>query len=132
MYSYLYQNTDNNYTILHALDGYDEISLTGPTKVIQKTSEYILNPEDFGLETLNQEAIHGGHSVATSAKIFTHILKGQGTEAQNQVVCANAALAIATVTGKSVSESFELAKESLLGGNALNSFKTLVTLSKKK
>jgi anthranilate phosphoribosyltransferase len=132
MYGYLYQNTNTNYTILHALDGYDEISLTGPTKVIQKTSEYILNPEDFGLETLNQEAIHGGNSVATSAKIFTHILNGQGTEAQNQVVCTNAAMAIATVTDKSISESFELAKESLIEGKALNSFKKLITLSKKK
>ena len=98
MYGYLYQNTDKNYTILHALDGYDEISLTGPTKVIRNDSEYIINPEDFGLENLNQSEIHGGNSVATSAKIFTHILKGQGTDSQNNVVCANAAMAISTVT----------------------------------
>ena len=32
MYAYLYQKTDKNFTILHALDGYDEISLTGNTK----------------------------------------------------------------------------------------------------
>ena len=132
MYGYLYQNTDKNYTILHALDGYDEISLTGPTKVIKNTSEYIINPEDFGLEHLSQEAIHGGNSVATSAKIFTHILNGQGTEAQNHVVCANAAMAIATVTNKTVADSFNLAKESLESGKALNSFKQLVKLSKKK
>ncbi|MFL0352202.1 anthranilate phosphoribosyltransferase [Xanthomarina sp. GH4-25] len=130
MYGYLYQNTDKNYTILHALDGYDEISLTGPTKVIRNASEYMINPEDFGVEVLNQSNIHGGDSIASSAKIFTHILKGQGTQAQNNVVCANAAMAIATVTNKSVEESFELAKESLLGGKALNSFKTLVKLSK--
>ncbi|WP_417867375.1 anthranilate phosphoribosyltransferase [Xanthomarina gelatinilytica] len=132
MYGYLYQNTDKNYTILHALDGFDEISLTSPVKVVQKNSEYILTPEDFGLETLNQEAIHGGSSVAGSAKIFTHILKGQGTEAQNQVVCANAALAIATVTNKTVADGFVMAKESLMSGRALNSFKTLVKLSNKK
>ncbi|PWI31310.1 anthranilate phosphoribosyltransferase [Flavobacteriaceae bacterium LYZ1037] len=130
MYGYLYQNTDKNYTILHALDGYDEISLTGPTKVIRNASEYMINPEDFGVEVLYQSNIHGGDSIASSAKIFTHILKGQGTQAQNNVVCANAAMAIATVTNKSVEESFELAKESLLGGKALNSFKTLVKLSK--
>ncbi|MCX7551896.1 anthranilate phosphoribosyltransferase [Xanthomarina sp. F2636L] len=132
MYGYLYQNTDKNYTILHALDGYDEISLTGPTKVIKNTSEYIINPEDFGLEHLSQEAIHGGNSVSTSAKIFTHILNGQGTEAQNHVVYANAAMAIATVTNKTVADSFNLAKESLESGKALNSFKQLVKLSKKK
>ena len=64
--------------------------------------------------------------------IFTHILKGHGTEAQNHVVCVNAAMAIATATNKSVADSFELAKNSLMEGKALNSFKTLVTLSKKK
>lgn len=132
LYAYVYQNTNINYTIIHALDGFDEISLTSPTKVVQKNSEYILNPEDFGLETLSQEAIHGGSSVATSAKIFTHILKGQGTEAQNQVVCVNAAMAIATVTNKTVADCFVIAKESLMSGCALNSFKTLVELSKKK
>ena len=130
MYGYLYQNTDKNYTILHALDGYDEISLTGPTKVIRNDSEYIINPEDFGLENLNQSEIHGGNSVATSAKIFTHILKGQGTDSQNNVVCANAAMAISTVTKKSIEDSFELAKESLLGGKAKQSLDKLVKLSK--
>ena len=129
MYGYLYQNTDKNYTILHALDGYDEISLTGPTKVIRNDSEYMITPEDFGLQTLNKEAIHGGDTVDCSAKIFTHILNGHGTDAQNNVVCANAAMAIATVTNKSVEDSFELAKESLLSKKALNSFETLVKLS---
>lgn len=130
MYGYLYQNTTTNYTILHALDGYDEIALTGPTKVIRNTSEYIINPENFGLKTLDQKEIHGGDSVSSSAKIFMHILKGQGTDSQNHVVCANAAMAISTVTNANIQDSFELAKASLLGGNALNSFKTLVNLSK--
>ena len=124
--------TNKNYTIIHALDGFDEISLTSPAKVVQKNSEYILTPEDFGLETLNQNEIHGGNTVATSAKIFTHILKGQGTDSQNNVVCANAALAIATVTNKTVADGFVMAKESLMSGRALNSFKTLVKLSNKK
>lgn len=130
MYGYLYQNTTTNYTILHALDGYDEIALTGPTKVIRNTSEYIINPENFGLKTLDQKEIHGGDSVSSSAKIFMHILKGQGTDSQNHVVCANVAMAISTVTNANIQDSFELAKASLLGGNALNSFKTLVNLSK--
>jgi anthranilate phosphoribosyltransferase len=130
MYSYLYQNTDKNYTLLHALDGYDEISLTGPTKVIKNHSEQILNPDDFGVKTLDQESIHGGDTIDCSAKIFMHILNGYGTEAQNNVVCANAAMAIATVKNNSVAESFEMAKESLLSKNALNCFKTLVNISK--
>ncbi len=130
MYSYLYQNTDKHYTILHALDGYDEIALTGATKVVSNTSEYMITPDDFGVKTLTQEAIHGGPTIDSSAKIFTHILNGHGTEAQNNVVCANAAVAISTATRKPIIESFELAKVSLFEGKAKSSFETLVTLSR--
>jgi len=131
LYSYLYQNSDKKYSIVHALDGYDEISLTGSAKVINNASEKMINPSDFGVETLSQQAIHGGDSVASSAKIFTHILDGQGTIAQNNVVCANAALAISTVKNIPISESFTLAKESLHSGQAKKRFKKLVALSKK-
>lgn len=129
MYSYLYQNTDINYTILHALDGYDEISLTGPTKVIRNASETMISPDFFGVNTLDQSAIYGGDSVETAAKIFTQILNGQGTDAQNNVVCANAAMAIATVNNSSVEDSFALAKESLLSGKAKTKFEKLVEIS---
>ncbi|OUR94285.1 anthranilate phosphoribosyltransferase [Flavobacteriales bacterium 34_180_T64] len=130
LYGYLYQNTDKNYAILHALDGYDEISLTGATKVIRNTTEQIINPNDFGINSIQPNDIHGGHTIATSAKIFTHILKGQGTNSQNNVVCANAAMAISTVTNQPIADCFELAKETLLSGKALTKFSKLVALSK--
>ncbi|GAA3785356.1 anthranilate phosphoribosyltransferase [Corallibacter vietnamensis] len=129
LYSYLYQTTDKNYNIVHALDGYDEISLTGAAKVTNNNTELVLNPSDFGIDTLNQNAIHGGNSIESSAKIFMHVLQGQGTEAQNHVVCANAALAISTVKNTSIQESFELAKQSLMSGNAKKRFDKLVALS---
>ena len=130
MYSYLYQNTAINYTLLHALDGYDEISLTGPTKVIRNNSETMISPEFFGVNTLQQSDIYGGDSIEDAAKIFTQILNGKGSDAQNNVVCANAAMAIATVTKKSIEDSFEIAKESLLAGKAKEKFERLVELSK--
>ena len=130
MYSYLYQNTDKNYTILHALDGYDEISLTGPAKVIRNNSETMVTPALFGVETLKQSDIYGGDSVASAAKIFVKILNGEGSTAQNDVVCANAAMAIATVTQNSIEDSFALAKEALINGKAKEKFETLVNLSK--
>ncbi|TYB75735.1 anthranilate phosphoribosyltransferase [Bizionia myxarmorum] len=131
LYSYLYQNTAKNYSIVHALDGYDEISLTGSAKVINNNAEYMINPSNFGVETLTEGAIHGGHSVAASAQIFTHILDGQGTIAQNNVVCANAAIAISTVNNTPISESFVLAQNSLKSGAAKKRFETLIALSKK-
>jgi len=130
MYSYLYQNTDKNYSIVHALDGYDEISLTSAAKIVNNQSEQVLNASDFGVSELMQRDIYGGDSVASSAEIFYKVLDGLGTEAQNNVVCANAALAISTVNNTSVIDSFQMAKESLISGKAKQSFKTLVDLSK--
>lgn len=130
LYGYLYQNTDKNYTIVHALDGYDEISLTGDAKIIRNSSEFMIGPDRFGIETLTQDSIHGGDTIECAAKIFTHILNGQGTDAQNNVVCANAAMAIDTVEQIGIQDSFELAKESLLGGKAKEKFERLVKLSK--
>jgi len=129
MYGYLYQNTDKNYTILHALDGYDEISLTGATKAIRNNSEEMLTPEDFGVPQHAQADIYGGDSVASAAKIFTDILQGNGTDPQNNVVCANAGMAIATVKGLEAKEGFEIAKESLQSGKALEVLKKLQELS---
>ena len=129
MYAYLYQNTDKNYTILHALDGYDEISLTGETKSISNNSERVLKPSDFGVSELKELEIAGGGSIESSAEILTDILKGNGTEAQNNVVCANAGMAIATARNLNPQDGFLTAKESLESGRALKSFKKLQELS---
>ncbi len=129
MYSYLYQNTAINFTILHSLDGYDEISLTGNTKAISNHSERLLKPEDFGLSKISHQDIQGGNSIEEAAQIFQTIISGQGTAEQNNVVCANAGMAIATAKNIAPIEGFELAKESLLSKKAFNSFKKLQTLS---
>lgn len=132
MYGYLYQKTDKNFSILHALDGYDEISLTGDTKMISNSSEAMLSPSDFGVNGITATQISGGDSVEPAARIFVDILKGEGTEAQNNVVCANAGIAIHTVRKTDLKESFELAKESLLSGKAFQSFQKLQQISQTK
>jgi anthranilate phosphoribosyltransferase len=129
MYSYLYQNTKTNFTILHSLDGYDEISLTGNTKIITNTIEIMVKPEDFGVSILKQNEIQGGKTIDESAKLFMNILEGKGTDAQNNVVCANAGMAIATVNSLSPIQGFENAKESLFSGKALFALNKLQQLS---
>ena len=131
LYGYLYQNTDKNYAILHDIAGYDEISLTGNTKVITNNEDKIFTPNDLQVKTLSQEEIKGGLTVKDSAKIFIDILNGNGSEAQNNVVCANAGLAIATVNNISHSEGFALAEKSLKDKKALRSFTRLIELSNK-
>ncbi|RAJ06188.1 anthranilate phosphoribosyltransferase [Arenibacter echinorum] len=129
MYGYLYQKTDKNFTVLHALDGYDEISLTGNTKTITNKSEGMLKPSDFGVEAISASDIVGGDSIEESAQVFLNVLQGKGTTPQNNVVCANAGIAIATVKGISPREGFEEAKESLLSGRGLAALKKLQALS---
>ncbi|SEM25702.1 anthranilate phosphoribosyltransferase [Maribacter orientalis] len=131
MYGYLYQKTDKNFTVLHALDGYDEISLTGNTKTISNTTEGMLKPSDFGVNSIKQSDIVGGDSIEDSAQIFLNVLQGKGTEPQNNVVCANAGIAIATVEGLTPIQGFERAKESLLNGKGLAALKKIQELSRK-
>ena len=129
MYGYLYQTTDKNFAILHDLAGYDEISLTDRTKVITNQEDRIFSGKELGLDRLNPEEIHGGATVEESAGIFVNVLKGEGTEAQNNVVCANAGMAIAVADGVSHLEGFSRAQESLRSGSALESMKKLLELN---
>lgn len=129
LYSYLYQNTDKKFSIVHSLDGYDEVSLTGDTKVVSNHFDQILSPSDFNTEKINPEEIYGGQTVKEATAIFKNVLKGHGNHAQNKVVCANAALAIATAKQIGLAEALALAEESLQSGKALKSLEHLQKLS---
>ena len=130
LYHYLFQKTETNFTVLYALDGYDEISLTGATKTFSQNSERVLTPQDFGVLPLAANEIAGGDSVESSAAIFMNVIQNKGTQAQTQVVCANAGMAIATALNLTPMEGFEKAKESLESGNALSALQKLQNLSK--
>lgn len=127
IYNYLLQETSVNYGIVYSLDGYDEISLTGGFKLFTKENEQLITPEDLGLKRLKQADIFGGDSVKEAAKIFVSILDGEGTEAQNNVVLANAAFALKTFDkNKSFDNAFEEATSSLLGLKAKECLKSLI------
>src|SRR5476651_1716790 len=127
LYAYLYQKSDVKYTILNALDGYDEVSLTCDFKTFSTAGEKMNTIEALGFEKLNPAEIVGGHSVADSAKIFSDVLHGEGTAAQNNVVLCNAALAIRTIKPESTfADCFYYAEQSLLSKKALFSFEKLI------
>ncbi|WP_066633645.1 anthranilate phosphoribosyltransferase [Labilibacter marinus] len=129
LYQYLFQDTDKNYAIIHSLDGYDEISLTGDYKTITNQGEQLVSPEDLGFTRINQEDIFGGDTVPEAAKIFTDILAGKGSDAQNSAIFANAATAINCMDKtKTIQEAIQLAKESLLSGKANKVLKTLIEI----
>src|ERR1700749_1236620 len=99
IYNYLLQQTEGTFTIIHGLDGYDEISLTNDTKVITREGERVMTPEELGRRMVNAADIYGGNTVEEAARLFTRILKVEGSWAQNAVVLANAAMAL-YATGK--------------------------------
>ncbi len=129
LYNYILQEEGANYGIVHALDGYDEISLTSGFKLFAKEGERLINPEDIGQKRILQSDIYGGNSVAEAAKIFKTILDGEGSEAQNKVVLTNAAFALKIVdANKSFDDAFSVAKESLFGGKAKSCLERLVNI----
>ena len=126
IYNYLLQASGKPFTIIHSLDGYDEISLTNDTKVITQSGERLMTPEQLGKRMVLEQDIRGGDTPEEAAQIFTRIIKGEGTWAQNAVVLANAAMALySTGTFNDYETAYLAAVESLETGRA---YKTLTQL----
>lgn len=129
IYNYLLQQTGKAFTIIHSLDGYDEISLTGDTKVITNEGEKVMTPEQLGKRLVSAQDIYGGNTTEEAARIFQKIIKGEGSWAQNAVVLANAAMAL-FCTGRyaSYDAAYHAAVDSLESGKANQSLQTLISL----
>jgi anthranilate phosphoribosyltransferase len=127
IYNYMLQQGNTSFTIIHSLDGYDEISLTGDTKVITNKGEEVMSAEILGKRMVSPSDIYGGNSVEEAAEIFKRIIKGEGTWAQNAVVMANAAMALhCTGKYKDYETCYQMAVESLESGKAYHCLKTLM------
>jgi anthranilate phosphoribosyltransferase len=127
LYHYLFQEQGDKYIVVHALDGYDEISLTSPCKWYSSSEEIIFTATDWDLPQLKQELLLGGNSVKEAGDIFITILEGNGTDAQNAVVSANAAAALHCMAPEvAIVEQIALASETLLTGKAFKTFKKLI------
>jgi len=126
MYQYLFQEENMQYCIVHAMDGFDEITLTADCKIINNEGEQIMTEKYFKFDKVDHNELHGGNTVEESATIFLQIINGKGTVAQNHVVLANAAMAIKTYYPDiTISQAIERATESLLALKAKQSFTIL-------
>lgn len=126
VYQYLLQKEKSEFMLVNALDGYDEISLTGDSKIFTKEGEKIYSAEDLNFKNISPESIHGGNSKEEAAQIFLNILNGKGTEEQNSVVLANAAMALLnTKLYGDYTSCLEMAKTSLFSGKALQSLQNI-------
>lgn len=130
MYQYIAQSTEERYVILHSLDGYDELSLTGPAKLFRNSGEQLVTPGQLGFPELQPVEISGGTSVEAAANVFLSVLENKGTPAQENVVAANAALALQCLgLHEKLEDAVAASRESLRSGKALRSFKKFISLS---
>lgn len=131
LYNRVFAESDQNYVIVHSLDGYDEISLTGDARFVTNIAEDSISAAHFGLSPVKPEELSGGNSVDDAAKIFRNILEGKGTGAQKDVVIANAALGIRCISPeKPLADCVAEASESLQSGKALAALEKLMDLNK--
>ncbi|HMQ07053.1 MAG TPA: anthranilate phosphoribosyltransferase [Saprospiraceae bacterium] len=129
LYQYLYEKLDKEYIILHGVDGYDEVSLTAPVKLIKKACEMLETPAYFGMPVYSAEEIFGGNTIEEAATTFIKVLDGKGTNAQNDVVIANAALGIQCFhPGTSIEDCLYEARESLFSGRARQTLRKLLEI----
>jgi anthranilate phosphoribosyltransferase len=130
LYSYIYQEENKKFSIVHSMDGYDEVSLTSQFKVTSSSGEYLYMPEDLGFKTIKQEELYGGDTPEEAASIFRNVLNATAPEAQMNVVIVNAALGINTIDQqKSLEECIEIAGEALYSKKALKTLETFVEIN---
>jgi anthranilate phosphoribosyltransferase len=123
LYNYIYQNLGCQYTIVHSLDGYDEISLTDTCKIVNNLGEFVYSPEDLGFGKAEQHELWGGETVADAAHIFMNVLENKATVAQRNAVVINSAFTIQTrCPQKPLEQCKAEAEESLESGQAKKTF----------
>jgi len=129
LYNDVYKDTDISYCIVYCLNGYDEISLTGNFRYASNNSAKVLSPEDLNLKRITHDDLFGGNTVEEAVGIFNNIINGNGTEAHNNVVIANAAMGLKCIYNeKPIEECMEQVKESLFSKKALGALKKLIDL----
>lgn len=130
LYTNLHQKIGDNFGVITSYDGYDEISLTSGFKICTNDFEKVFTPVDLGLKYVKQSDIFGGETAEETMKIFDSVLEGTATEAQKNVVIANAACGISIMDkNMSMADSVATARESLDSGKALQTFKKFLELN---
>ncbi len=115
--------------VVHGLDGLDEITITGPTRIAEvregTVRTYEITPEEFGMQRGTLDDISGGDAPANAA-IIVEILAGRKSS-RRDVVLLNAAAALAAA-GKAdhLAEALPLASRSIDSGAAAQKLQALI------
>jgi anthranilate phosphoribosyltransferase len=131
LYASALKESTKRFAVVHADDVYDEVSLTCNAKVVDEKGESYYEPSDFGFELITQDSISGGADAKASATIFRNVLAGKGTKAQQNVVAANAGLALKVAKEVSLQDGVQWATEILQSGKAFKILEGLIALNSK-
>ena len=108
--------------VLHASDGLDEITLSGPTSVWElrggEVSEWVIEPASLGLAAAPREALKGGRP-AENAEVTLSVLSGTEGPARDFVLINAAAALVAADRAADLAEGLEMAAGSVDSGSAL-------------
>jgi anthranilate phosphoribosyltransferase len=118
--------------VVHGLDGLDEITITGPTRIAEvrdgNIRGYEVTPEEFGMKRASLEDISGGDATA-NALIIQEILNGQKSPRRDVVLLNAAAALVAAGKAGNVSEALPHAAEAIDSGNAARKLDSLRSFS---
>jgi len=115
--------------VVHGLDGLDEITITGPTRIAEVNSgavrTYEVTPEEFGMKRASLQDLSGGDA-AVNAAIIRELFSGKHSP-KRDVVLLNAAAAF-VVAGKAehLTQAVPLAMKSIDSGSAARKLAELV------
>ncbi len=118
--------------VVHGLDGLDEITITGPTRIAEAregiVKSYEVQPEEFGMKRGTLQDLAGGDAPANAA-IIRSILRGDRSPCRDVVVLNAAAALVAAGRADHIGEAIPRAAKSIDSGAAQQKLEELVRLT---
>ena len=126
LFKYFFQRENREATIVHSMDGYDEVSISAPTHVLERDSDAVLLPGDFGLSAPSPMPVAPLADIEDNAAALLALLENRGDANYCAMVLANSALAIRLRRREfSLNDAVALAQESIASGRALKALRVL-------
>jgi anthranilate phosphoribosyltransferase len=118
--------------VVHGLDGLDEITITGKTRIAEahegSVRSYEVEPEEFGMKPAALNDISGGDA-AENADIIRAVLDGERSPRRDVVLLNTAAALVAAGRAQHIAQAIPLAAKSIDSGAARTKLNALVMFS---
>jgi len=119
--------------VVHGLDGLDEITITGPTRVAEardgSVRTYEVDPEEFGMTRSTLADISGGDA-SDNAAIVREVLSGKKSPRRDVVLLNSAAALVAAGRANHLKDGIPAAAQSIDSGAAAARLDALVNFTK--